>query len=191
MSKALKNTIAIIIILIISVSLGYVYEKTATSFEKRSHPIKYAEEVTKYSNEYSVPPEIIFAVIKAESGFDSAAESEAGAIGLMQITPDTFEWIGTYRLRENYPIAVLYDPDTNIKYGTYYLRYLYDRFESWDMAFAAYNAGPARMDGWLLNPEYISDNEIVHIPIEETRNYLHRVQKNIEAYKRLYFNTDQ
>lgn len=187
MGKALKNTVAIIIMLIISVALGYLYEKITTEIEKKAHPVKYEETVYKYSEQYSVPPEIIFAVIKAESGFDCAVESKAGAIGLMQIMPDTFEWLGKYQLRENYPPAMLYDPDTNIKYGTYYLRYLYDRFESWDLAFAAYNAGPARIDSWLLNPEYAADGGIVYIPIEETRNYLQKVQKNIESYKKLYF----
>jgi soluble lytic murein transglycosylase len=187
MSKALKNTIAIIIILAVSVSLGYFYDKIKTEIEKQSHPLTYGEFVDKYSEKYSVPPYIIYSVIKAESGFDSAAKSSAGAVGLMQIMPETYKDIAARMIGETANEGLLYDPETNIKYGTYYLRYLYDKFESWDLAFAAYNAGPARITVWLSNPEYITENEIVYIPIEETRNYLQKVQKNIESYKRLYF----
>jgi len=188
--KAMKNTIAIIIIIIAAVILGYFYDKIAVNIEKSRHPLKYEEFVEKYSEEYGVPREIIYSVIKAESGFDNMAESKAGAIGLMQITPDTFDWI-MGKLGENVSSGLLYDPDTNIKYGTYYLHCLYkdEKFnKNWDIVFAAYNAGPNKVKReWLNNDEYIKDNEIVYIPIEETRNYVNRVNKNIEVYKKLYF----
>lgn len=189
MNKAIKNTIAIIIIIIISVSLGYVYDKISVSLEKRSHPLKHEDIVGKYSEEYGVPREIIYGVIKAESGFRSDVVSSAGAIGLMQLMPDTYEDIAG-RLGEAAKEGLLYDPETNIKYGTFYLRYLYDMFDNnWDIAFAAYNAGLNRVKNqWLNNPEYIASNEIVYIPIEETRNYIKRVNKNKEVYKKLYFN---
>jgi soluble lytic murein transglycosylase len=189
MSKALKNTIAIVIIIIVSVSLGYAYDRIITAIEKRSHPIRYEEFVERYSREYNVPQYIIFSVIKAESSFNSNAVSHAGAVGLMQITPDTFDWLTNYRLRENLAQGLLYDPETNIKYGTFFLSYLYREFGSWDISFAAYNAGMNRVkNNWMHNPEIIKDNEIVYIPIEETRNYVQRVNRNIEVYRRLYFN---
>ncbi|MCL2096641.1 MAG: lytic transglycosylase domain-containing protein [Oscillospiraceae bacterium] len=189
MGKGLKNTIAIITIIIISVSLGYVCDRIIISLEKRSHPIRFEEPVGKYSRQYGVPEEIIYGVIKAESGFDSAAVSPKGAVGLMQITPDTFDWLTKYQIRENLSQGLLYDPETNIKYGVFFLSYLYREFENWDIAFAAYNAGLNRVkNNWLNNPEYIKDNEIVYIPIEETRNYVQRVKKNTETYKKLYFN---
>ena len=188
MNKAVKNTIAILVMIMLSVGLGYAYDKISDWFEKRSHPLGYSEIVEKYSKQYSVPREIIYAVIKAESGFKSDAVSGAGAVGLMQITDITFDWI-TSRLGENLSAGMRYDPDTNIKYGTYYLNYLYNEFGSWDIAFAAYNAGPNKVrNSWLTNPEYIVDNEIVYVPIEETRVYIQRVNKNKETYKRLYFN---
>ena len=187
MRKTITRTIAIIIIIIISVTLGYVYDRITISLEKRSHPIAYSDIVEKYAEEYDVPREIIYSVINTESGFNSAAQSGAGAIGLMQIMPDTFEWIAM-KMGETLLEGLIYDPHTNIRYGTYFLRYLYKEFDSWDIAFAAYNAGPSRVkNNWLNNPEYIKDNEIVYIPIEETRNYIKKVNKNIEAYKRLYF----
>jgi len=186
MSKAFKNTIAIVTIIVISVSLGYAYDRIINAFEKRSHPIMYEDTVEKYSELYNVPVEIVYSVIKAESSFNSNAVSHAGAVGLMQIMPDTYRDIAG-RIGDIANEGLLYDPGTNIKYGTFYLRYLYDMFKEWDLAIAAYNGGLGNVRQWLNNPEYIKDNEIVYIPIEETRNYVKRVNKNIEIYKRLYF----
>jgi soluble lytic murein transglycosylase len=170
----------------LSVSLGYAYDKITTWLDKRSHPLGYSQIVEKYSEEYNVPKELIFGVIKAESGFRSDVVSGAGAVGLMQITEVTFDWLAA-KLGENLAKGLLYDPETNIKYGTYYLAYLHKEFGSWDITLAAYNAGPNRVKNWQNNPEYIAENEIVYIPIEETRNYIQRVNKNKETYRRLYF----
>ena len=185
--NAIKNTIAIILIIIASITLGYVYDKITIGIEKKNYPLMYEDIVEKYAEEYNVPKEIVYSVIKAESGFRADVVSTAEAVGLMQITEDTFDWI-MKKIGENLSYGLLYDPETNIKYGTYYLNYLYKEFNSWDIAFAAYNAGPNRVkNSWLNNPEYILNNEIVYIPVEETRNYIKKVNKNIEAYKRLYF----
>ena len=188
MSKAFKNTIAIVTIIILSVSLGYAYDRVIYAIEKRSHPMPeaYKGTIEEYSRLYNVPQEIIYSVIKAESSFNSNAVSPAGAVGLMQIMPDTYRDIAG-RMGDIANEGLLYDPNTNIKYGTFYLRYLYDMFKEWDLAIAAYNGGLGNVRQWLRNPEYIKDNEIVYIPIEETRNYLQRVNRNIEVYKRLYF----
>jgi len=186
MNKAIKNTAVIISLIIISVLLGYFYSKISTALEKNSHPIKYEAIVEKYSDLFNVPRELIYGVIKAESGFRSDAVSSAGAVGLMQIMPETFEDIAKRLKEESNPDSV-YAPETNIRYGTFYLRYLYDMFRDWDLAIIAYNAGLGRVSEWLNDPEIIKDGEIVYIPIEETRNYLKRVNKNTEVYKRLYF----
>jgi soluble lytic murein transglycosylase len=176
------------VMIALSAGLGYAYDKISVWFEKKAHPLEYAEIVERYSEEYGVPKEMIFGVIKAESGFRSDVVSHAGAVGLMQITEVTFDWI-TARLGENLARGLLYDPETNIKYGTYYLDYLHKEFGDWDLALAAYNAGPTRVKNWMGNPEIIKDNQIVNIPFEETRTYIQRVNKNKDAYKKLYFNT--
>lgn len=192
----MKKTVIIIIIIFVSVGLGYAYERITVEIEKKRYPIMYEEFVEKYSHEYAVPKEIIYSVIRAESGFQSNIVSSAGAIGLMQIMPNTFEDISN-RLGEEIPPKelweeLLYAPNTNIKYGTFYLRYLHNEFEDWDIVFAAYNAGPTRVrNQWLTNPEYIKDNKIIYIPIEETRNYIKRVNDNWEKYKKLYFSGEQ
>ena len=82
----------------------------------------------------------------------------------------------------------IYDPDTNIRYGVWYLSYLYGRFDSWDNAFAAYNAGPGNVSKWLKDSEYSSDGETLsYIPFKETRNYVVKVNRAIEVYDRLYY----
>jgi len=186
----MKKTIIIIIIIFVSVGLGYAYERVTVEIEKRRHPIpkEYQEFVEKYSFEYSVPQWTIYGVIKAESSFRSDVVSDKGAVGLMQITPDTFDWLMT-KTKETLDGRLLYDPETNIKYGTFFLRYLYAEFDSWDTAFAAYNAGRGNVNNWLKNPQLASNNQLIieNIPIEETRNYVKKVNNNIEKYKKLYF----
>ena len=122
-----------------------------------------------------------------ESGFDSGAKSEAGALGLMQIMPDTFDWLVSLT-QDGYETGMLYDPETNIKYGTYYLSYLYLKYSDWETAFAAYNAGPADVDGWLENPEYCDENGgLEKIPIDETAKYVKKVSSASKVYQKLYY----
>lgn len=149
------------------------------SFEKRSYPLRYRAEVNRYGELYSVPPAVIYAVIKVESSFDPYAVSPAGACGLMQLTEDTFLWI---RSKIGTETDRVFDPDTNIKYGVYYLSYLYGRFGDWDTAFAAYNAGPNRVASWLDGEGHLTE-----IPFPETREYLIRVRQAIIKYEKLYF----
>ena len=174
--------------IIVAVIAGYLYETVSTKLEERAHPIKYQEFVEKYSSEYSVPKEVVYSVINVESGFSVDAESRKGAVGLMQITPDTFAWLMT-KTGEGLNPKLLYDPETNIKYGTFFLRLLYIEFdENWSISFAAYNAGRSRVkNDWMNNPEYIKDGVIIKLPYKETSDYVEKVGRNIEVYKRLYF----
>ena len=186
----MKRTIVIIILIAAAVVLGYAYEQVSLALQKRAHPLHFEEYVMRYSRERNIPPEIIFSVIKAESSFRSDAVSpNAGARGLMQIMPDTFDWLQT-KTGEQYAHGMLFDPATNIRYGTFYLRYLFDMFGDWNLTFAAYNAGQGRVrNDWMQNPEIVRDGVLIieAVPFEETRNYLIRVNRSIEMYRRLYF----
>lgn len=154
---------------------------------KKQYPIKYEEYVIKYSEEYQVPQETIYAVIYTESGFNDKAESSAGAFGLMQIIPSTFEWISG-KIGENYVAEDVCNPEKNIKYGVYYLSYLYKKFGNWDTALASYNAGPGRVGGWLSDTRYSDDKiSLKEIPIIETKNYVKKVNKVTKIYIELYF----
>lgn len=126
------------------------------------------------------------AVINTESSFDPNARSHAGAMGIMQITEDTFNWL-QFKTGGQDPISALYDPETSIRLGTTLLSYLYNEFGNWDTALAAYNAGLNMVKGWLKNPEYSKNGVLTVIPIEETHNYIKTINKAKEKYKELYF----
>jgi soluble lytic murein transglycosylase len=187
LQKAVMRSVIIMLILAASVTIGFLYQTIADKIERGRYPQGFSEYVEKYSALYGVPEYIVYSVIKVESDYQSNAVSHAGAVGLMQITPDTFDWLMLLR-RETLDKGLLYDPETNIDYGTFMLSYLYNEFGDWNTVFAAYNAGMARVKGWLADGGYTNEEgDLVDIPIAETRNYVPKINKAIEVYKRLYY----
>ena len=178
------------VILVISIVFGFVFDFICTKVETHifPKPAEYASFVTEYAEKYRVPENLIYAVIKTESKFDSSAESSVGAVGLMQMMPDTFSWLTNDRLGDRFSAGMLYDPETNIKYGVYYLSWLYDRYADWDKALAAYNAGPGNVDEWLKDHEItdLESGKLQNIPFKETREYVKKVNKALEKYESLY-----
>ncbi len=161
--------------------------------EKELYPRHYANDVRRYAEQYDVPEHLIYAVIRTESNFDRDAVSSAGAIGLMQIMPDTFEWLTNYQLFDHFELGMCYDAQTNIRYGVYYLRWLYDRYGRWNEACAAYNAGPGRVDEWLTDASLTDEGGALipeNIPFSETRAYVKKVHAAQAAYDRLYPSAD-
>ncbi|MDO4748838.1 MAG: lytic transglycosylase domain-containing protein [Eubacteriales bacterium] len=154
------------------------------------YPQDYSQYVTQYAEEYDVDEALVYAVIKTESGFREDVESSVGAIGLMQIMPDTFEWLQTLSDSEvTYTENDLKNPQINIKYGTYYLSFLLDHYDGREMlAIAAYNGGVANVDKWLKDTNYSADGlTLTDIPYEETKNYVERVEDAKNTYKTLYY----
>ncbi len=183
----------VLVVLIIAVIFGFLFDLICTGIEKAIYPKpkEYVSLVEKYSEEYGVPEDLIYAVIKTESSFDSSAVSSKGAIGLMQMMPATFEWLTRDILRDHHGVGMLYDPETNIKYGTYYLSRLYNRFGDWDTALAAYNGGEGNVSDWLSDSRYSKDgNKLIidNIPKEfsETENYVKKVNRAKDKYQKLY-----
>ena len=155
--------------------------------ESKLYPIKYEVFVDKYSADFGVPKETVYAVIHTESSFRADAVSSAGAIGLMQIIPETFTWLSK-KLNEQVTENMYSDPETNIKYGVFYLSWLYERFDNDEAVFAAYNAGYSRVKGWLADERYSQDGSTLSkIPYPETENYVKKVIKAKEKYKNIYF----
>lgn len=188
--QTLRRALAVILIIAISLCIGFAADLLWTHVDHTTHPREYQEFVTKYSVEYNIPEYIIFAVIKTESDFDAMARSSAGAMGLMQMMPSTFEWLtGEEHLNEGLPVEALFDPEVSIRYGTYYLRYLHTKFNCiWDTAIAAYNGGEGNVAKWLADPE-CSDGEgnLTYIPFDETRSYVSKVNSAAEMYQKLYY----
>lgn len=189
MKKHIKSIICIAIIVIILIGSAFILKYAYNRYVHMSYPLKYEDEVQAAAEKYDVDKSLIYAVIKTESNFNPNAVSDAGAMGLMQLTPDTFEWLQTYYTEENdYTVDDLYNYKVNIDYGVNLLSVLLDMYEDEGTAICAYNAGVGRVDGWLENPEYSDDGiTLKEIPIAETDNYLEKVTTNKNAYIKLYF----
>ena len=181
--------LVVAVIVLISIGLGFFADFIVTCCEKSAYPRGYSEYVTIYAEKYGVPETLVYAVIRTESDFESGAVSGAGAVGLMQLMPSTFKWLTDDMLFEHLESGMLYDPETNIRYGTYCLSYLYDRYGRWDLALAAYNGGLGNVDEWLEDDRY-ADGEggLKRIPFKETRQFVSRVTEAWEMYERLYGN---
>ena len=184
-----KRTLIIIAIIIGSMLISLIANLTINSIKKSSYPKKYTELVEIYASEYNVPEYIIYAIIATESGFDPEAKSSEGALGLMQMTKSTFKYLSSdAHFDEDIEFEAIFDPETAIRYGTYYLRYLFNKFHKWNVAFAAYNAGEGQVLEWLDDTRYSKDGEnLSKIPIKETRSYVKKVNKAISYYKDTYY----
>lgn len=156
----------------------------------RLFPLEYEEVIEKYAAEYEVDPYLVYGLIHTESRFQTYAISPAGAMGLMQITPETGEFIAKRLQMEDYEESMLYVPEVNIRMGIYYLSYLEESFPVKETRLAAYNAGPNRVKGWLDDSNVGSGGVLHSIPFEETRNYVERVTFRETIYRILYFYKD-
>ncbi len=187
LKKAAWRSAVVIVILATSICIGFLVEGALTLLDEKNYPQEYAEYVSEYSARYGVPEYIVYAVIKTESGFDSSLLSSSGAIGLMQIMPETFELL-TDLTGEAHETGMLYDPETNIKYGTYYLSYLYGIYERWGNVYAAYIVGVDIVNSWLENAEYSTDGvNLTYIPYDETRELVSELEDAAEMYEKLYY----
>jgi len=140
-------------------------------------PKKYKNYVIAYSNEFNLDKALVYSVIKVESDFNPKAVSKSGALGLMQILPNTAKWIAN-ELGENYSKELMFKPQKNILFGCFYLRYLFDKFEKMDVVICAYNAGEGKVFDWLENGELVREK----IDYDETRNYLTKVENFYNVY---------
>ncbi|MDL2310825.1 lytic transglycosylase domain-containing protein, partial [Peptostreptococcaceae bacterium OttesenSCG-928-C18] len=148
--------------------------------------VEYTDYINKYSEEYDVDPILILSVIKVESNFNEKAESHMNAVGLMQIVPETGEWIAE-KLKIDYTDEMLKDPEMNIKLGTYYLSYLINHFQDTDLAIVAYNGGMGNVDKWIKEEIVGKNGEgLNNIPIDEARQYVVKVTDQLEVYSTFY-----
>lgn len=184
-----KIIISLAVILLLFIITAMVLKNVHDDYVENSYPLKYQQDVFQACEKYGVEPALVYGVMKTESSFDPEAVSHAGAIGLMQITPETFDWIQTYYAEENdYTAEDLKDYHVNIDYGTHILSILIEMYQNEDNAICAYNAGVGNVNSWLEDERYSSDGSTLsEIPIAETKNYLKLVKQNKSIYNRLYF----
>lgn len=149
------------------------------------YPFPYLEPIEAWSQERQLNPLLVTALIRQESRFMPGIKSSAGAVGLMQVMPDTGTWIAQkIKLKE----FELTDPDDNIKLGTWYLDYTHTEYDGNSMlAVASYNAGPGAVADWVAKKGVgDADQFIESIPYSETRGYVKSVFENYWNYLRLY-----
>lgn len=168
---------------------GYlIYENAQYQRALKNYPTAYTDLIAKYAEKYELDPYLVQSVMRCESSNDPNAQSGAGAMGLMQIMPDTGEWIA-HKIDPElaYSLDMLYDPEHSIEYGCWYLRFLSDRFDGDVMQMiAAYNAGHGSVEDWLSDPRFSQDGELTTIPFEDTARYYQNVMTAYENYTALY-----
>jgi len=143
----------------------------ALVFYQVKYPVRYQEYILKYTEVYSLDKTLVCSLINEESSFDTNAVSTKGAIGLMQITSTTGAFIAD-KLDEEYLEENLYDPETNIRYGCFYLDYLRTKFVDEQVYLSAYNAGESTVRLWLANSNLSDDGVTLStIPYKITREY--------------------
>lgn len=140
--------------------------------------VEHVDTILRYSHEYELDPHLVAAVIFTESKFQADAVSEVGAVGLMQLMPETAGEMAEEIALPSPSPSELQGSDLNIRLGCRYLRYLSNRFESQELALAAYNAGPSIVDEW------INRDQGFHFP--ETRAYVENVNATETRLQKLY-----
>lgn len=161
----------------------------AVYLARKSRTAKYADlyspVIERECEANSLDESLLRAVIYCESGYDASAVSSVGARGLMQLTEETFDWIA-WRLGETdeYSYDDVFDPELNVRYGAYLLRYLLDLFDGQEQtALAAYHAGVSCVKGWLSDTAYSADGiTLDRIPYEDTASYVSWVTKTKNKY---------
>lgn len=172
------------ILVVALIALGYIMLNRS---EWARYPVLYRDEITSAADENGLPAPFVAAVIMAESSYDPGAVSQVGAMGLMQIMPDTGEWIAG-KLGETYDQTAMFDAGTSIRYGAWYLGFLMARYDG-DVtcATAAYHAGQGTVDGWLQDPAYSLDGKTLYgIGYDSTAKYVKRVLDLYDYYQKAY-----
>ena len=157
--------------------------------DRALHPQEYSEYVEYYADKYQLDPLLLYSFICTESGFDPSAQSSVDARGLMQITDETFQWIKSkIAPTEELTFGDLYDPEINVRFGSYYLAVILECYDQ-DIATAAaaYHSGWGTVDQLLTQEKYTDDGRTLTVfPYEQMDLYVKKIRRNYESYQRLY-----
>ena len=169
--------------------LMYSYSVNTEKFQQISYPLKYQEYVEQYAEEFDIDKYLLYAFIKTESSFEPEAQSSAGAIGLTQITEETFSWIKLKLCpKENIVFEDLYKPDVSIRFGAYYISRCLERYSgSIETAAAAYHSGWGTVDKLLAQQ---GTDVLVEFPYAQMNNYVYKINKAYTSYQEIYQNKE-
>ena len=156
-----------------------------------SHPIYYKDLIEQYAAENNLKPAFVAAIILNESSFRTDAESSVGARGLMQLMPDTAEWIAGKLDMDYFHFDFMYDAEMNIRFGTWYLGYLSRLFRGDPVSVAsAYHAGQGTVTRWLSDESKTRDGvslDLGSLSDGPTKTYAGRVTQAYAIYEALYY----
>ena len=159
-------------------AFAYVYSTEPAWYVRLRYPLRYQAIVRGHARNYRLDPALLAGVIYQESKFDAHARSSSGAIGLMQLLPDTAKGIAVHTGGSRFQVADLDNPEINVRYGSWYLRHLLEKYGDERTALAAYNAGQENVDRWRADREGIR--------FAETRAYVDRVESLKNIYRKIY-----
>ncbi len=169
-------------VLVVGAALGggfaYAHSTEPGWWVRIWYPLRYEAIVRGHAQNYRLDPALLAAVIYQESKFRAHARSSSGAIGLMQLLPDTAKGIAVHTGGSRFRVADLDNPEINVRYGAWYLRHLLDKYGDERTALAAYNAGQENVDRWRAHGAGIA--------FSETRHYVKRVEHLKVLYRRGY-----
>lgn len=187
--KQQRRGIWVALIAVLCVAGAFFAKDLVRALERASYPRNYAPDVRQYAAQYGIEENMIYAVIRTESGFAPRAESDAGARGLMQITDETFEWIKS-KIAPDEAIGFddLYDPQTNIRFGAYLLSVCLARYGGdLSTAAAAYHSGMGLVDNLLKQPEYSADGTTLStFPYQQMNRYVYKINESYQKYCEIY-----
>jgi len=183
--KKLKLLIFLTIIILVVFTLNKInISDLKNQALQNLYPKKYSKIINKYSYEYVVDPDLIYAIVKVESNFDEKAESTSGAIGLMQIMETTANEVAE---RIDLKKHDLYNSEHNIEIGIAYFSVLIEKYNNINLAIVAYNAGMGNVDMWIQEGKIKKDGtDVENVPFKESNNYVRKVLKTYEIYKDIY-----
>jgi len=173
-------TIAAVAVLGVAVAGAWVVESEPDWYLRARYPLEYEQIVRGHARNHDLDPALLAAVVYVESRFDPNARSPAGALGLMQLLPETAKGIAVRTGGDRFVVADLRDPEINVRYGSWYLSHLESRYGDRRLALAAYHAGQGNVDAWLRDRSGIA--------FAETRGYVDEVSRLRNVYARAYAN---
>ncbi|MFZ0801993.1 MAG: transglycosylase SLT domain-containing protein [Terriglobales bacterium] len=150
-------------------------------------PRPYWSDLKRYCSSNALDPYLVASLIRQESAFNPNAVSHANAVGLMQLLPKVGKSVAKQEKLRKFNPQQLFTPAINMQLGTRYFRIMVDKFDSFEYALAAYNAGSDRVQDWMGQGKYRDPQEFVEsIPFTETREYVQNIMRNANVYRQLY-----
>jgi soluble lytic murein transglycosylase len=170
--------IVILALMAVSAAAAWTVREEPDWYLRTRYPLEYEHIIRGHASNHDLDPALLAAMVYVESRFDPNARSEAGAIGLMQMLPETAEGIATRTGGDRFVVADLRDPEINVRYGSWYVDHLRQLYGDIDLALAAYHAGQGNVDYWR--------EEGLGIAFPETRRYVAEVTRVTKVYADAY-----